>query len=186
MMTRLLILTLGIVCCSGFCAEDDRPILKEPGTRLVPVMDANARADFVAACIRVTRDVRQKRLTVFAVSPYTKSGTFKEGGFEIEVIYNGELAKEDEKSAGTFYQHNNGALLGFAASQYTTGDKALGLRLIQIIADAHPKCEWSSPEHPPVEVKDILTSLSKDDATARTFLKYETEQWAWKIKTYGP
>lgn len=67
MTTRLLMLALGIMCAPAYCEQDDRPIVKDPGTRLVPIMDATARADFAAACIRVTRDVKQQRLTVFAV-----------------------------------------------------------------------------------------------------------------------
>lgn len=179
-------LALGIMCAPAYCEQDDRPIVKEPGTRLVPIMDATARADFAAACIRVTRDVKQKRLTVFAVSPDAQTGTFKEGGYDIEVVYNGDLAQSHAKAAGAFYQHNNGVLLSFAGSQFATGDKRLGLRLMQLIAGAHPSCAWSTPEHPPVELKELLASIKKEDDTARAFLKDATAQWAWWVKTYGP
>lgn len=165
-------------------AQDDRPVLKESATNLVAVIDATARANFEAACLNVTREAAQKRLRIYAVTPKAKTGTVKEGDFEIEVIYFRELAAEDKKAAGAYHQHNNHLVLRFAAAQFAAGKKALGLRLVRLLAEADPDMWWSSPTHPQLTVQKILAGLEKDDDSMKAFLKEESEDWAYRVKNY--
>jgi len=165
-------------------AQDDRPVFKESTTNLVAVIDSTARANFEVACLNVTREAAQKKLRIYALTPKAKTGTVKEGDFEIEVIYHRELAAEDKKAAGAYHQQNNHLVLRFAAAQFAADKKALGLRLVRLLVEADPDMWWSSPTHPPLTIQKILSGLEKDDATVKAFLKEESEDWSYRVKNY--
>lgn len=178
-----------IIFCIGLwsrvaLAQDARPAFKESTTNLVTVIDATARADFQVACLNVTREAAEKKLRIYAVTPKAKPGTVKEGDFEIEVIYHSELAAEDKRAAGAYHQHNNQLVLCFAAAQFVAGKKALALRLVQLLAEADPDMWWSSPTHSPLTIQKIFSGLEKNDETVKTFLKEQTEYWAYRVRYY--
>src|SRR6478609_7780225 len=77
-----------------------------------------ASSDFAAACINLTRDVQDKRLTIYAVVSTIKAGFTNEVGFKIQVIYHTELAENYERNLGSYQRHYNGCLLDFALAQY--------------------------------------------------------------------
>jgi hypothetical protein len=165
-------------------AQDERPVLKESSTNLVAVIDSTARANFEAACLNITRDAAQKRFRIYAVTSKAKTGTLREGDFEIEVIYHRELAAEDKKAAGAYHQHYNHLVLRFAATQFAAGKKQFGLRLVRLLAEADPDMWWSSPTHPQLTIQKILAGLEKDDDSTKAFLKEESEDWAYRVKNY--
>ena len=143
-----------------------------------------ARVNFATACIDVAREVARKHLTIYAVVR-TQSATTKEDGYEIEVIYHPELAKEHTETSGAYHHHHNHLVLTFAAAQFAAGKKQLALALVRRLVEAQPEMWWSSPTHPPLTLKKILAGLEKDDESVRQFLK-ETEDWTYRVKTYGP
>jgi hypothetical protein len=165
-------------------AQQDRPSLKESPTNLVAVIDSTARANFEVACLNVTRDAAQKKLRIYAVTSEAQTGTVREGDFEIEVIYHRELAAEDKRAAGAYHQHNNHLVLRFAAAQFAAGKKALGLRLVRLLAEADPEMSWSIPTHQPLTIQKILAGLEKDDEMVKAFLREESEDWAYRLKNY--
>jgi hypothetical protein len=178
----------------GFCvalsasvslAQNDRPALKESATNLVSVIGSTARANFEVACLNITRDAAQKRLRIYAVTPKAKTGTVREGDFEIEVIYHRELEAEGKKAAGAYHQHYNHLVLRFAASEFAAGKKELGFRLVRLLAEADPDIWWSSSTHPQLTIQKILAGLEKNDQSVKGFLKEESEDWAFRVKTYA-
>jgi hypothetical protein len=186
MNTRILLLILGVFGCLVRGADDDRPILKEPTSRLVSIMESTGWANFHAACLNVTRDAKEKRLRIYAVTPTAKTGATNIADLSVEVIYNGEVVNEDATAAGSYHQHHNALVLRFAAAEFASGNKELGLRLVQMLANAAPEMWWSSPTHQPLTIKKILEGLRKDDESVRHFLKEESEDWKYRVKNYGP
>ena len=166
--------------------EDDRPILKEPPVRLVACIESTARANLLAAYVNVTRDATQKSLRIYAVALPVKAGKFKQEGFEIEVIYNNELALKGKTAAGPYHHQHNAVMLAFAAAQFASGQQKFGLYLVKLLASAEPKLFWSSPTHPAMTMQQIIAGLEKNDARIGEFLKDECEQWAEILKSYGP
>jgi hypothetical protein len=167
-------------------AEDDRPILKESPARLVACMESTARANLLAAYVNVTRDATQKKLRIYAVALPGKPGTFRQSGYQIEVIYNTELALQAKTAGGPYNQQHNSVLLTFAAAQFASGKKQLGLYLVKLLASAEPEMFWSSPTHPVMTMQEIIAGLEKNDASVADFLKDESQQWADILKRYGP
>ena len=165
-------------------AQDHRPILKESTTNLVAIIESTAQANFETACLNITRDTAQKRLRIYVVLSKTKTGTVKEGDFEIEVIYHRELMVAEQRAVGAYHQHYNNLALTFAAAQFADGKKALGLRVVRILADAHPDMWWSSPTHRPLTIQKILAGLEKDDGSVKEFLEEERKDWEYRIKNY--
>lgn len=150
------------------------------------MIDSSATANFAAACINVTREVGDKKIRIYAVSPKAKTGSFKEGKFTIEVIYNHELTEADSKASGAYYQDNNNLILSFAGWQFSSGDKDLGLRLVRMLADANPNMEWSSPEQPPTSIQKTLAGLEKNDDSVKEFLADGKRNWPTYVSMYGP
>ena len=175
-----------VMLTSFVYGSDERPILKETPARLVACVESTARANYVAACVNVTRDVLQKRLKIYAVSLEAKTGKFKEGDFEIEVIYNAELAIEAKTAAGAYHEHNNHMVMAFAAAQFVAGKADLGLRLVRLIAGAQPDLFWTSSTHSPLTIQQILRGLEKNDESVKVFLKEKCESWTYNVKVYGP
>jgi hypothetical protein len=178
-----------VLCCLVFqpvLYAEELATLKKQLAAEVDTLNSTASANFVTACINVTREVQQKRIRLYAISSSAKTGTFKEGDFTIQVIYNEELADMDTKVAGAYYQHNNHLILSFAACRFASGDKAFGLRLVRMIAAAHPSLTWSSPKQPPTPIQKILAGLEKDDDSVRQFLDDEKRDWPSYVKMYGP
>jgi len=179
-------LTLLVMCSALAVAQDAQPPTRTPAeTALIDHFQQEARANFVTACIDVTREAARKHLTIYAVVR-TTTGTTKEDGYEIEVIYHPELKKEHTETSGAYHHHHNHLVLTFAAAQFAAGKKQLALRLVRRLVDAQPEMWWSSPTHQPLTLKKILAGLEKDDESVRQFLKEETEDWAYRVKTYGP
>ena len=75
-----------------------------------------ASSDFAIACINLTRDVADKRLTVYSVGSIKRAIT-NESGFNIQVIYHKELAQNYEPGLGTYQAHYNACLLDFDSPQ---------------------------------------------------------------------
>jgi hypothetical protein len=165
--------------------EDVRPILKESPARLVACIESMGREIYVAARISVADDVAHKRLKIFTTVPSLEAKRFKESGFEVEIIYNYELACANNGVASSRYQ-NNGQVLSFAAAQFTSGNKALAKRLVGLLAEAEPSLFWSSPTDPVITIKQIVLGLEKADETVKRFLADETQTWKETVKKYGP
>jgi hypothetical protein len=182
---------LTIAFCSALLvttgrADDHRPILKESPARLVACMESTARANLLAAYVNITRDAAQKRLRIYAVALPAKAGNFKQEGYEVEVIYNNELALKDKTAAGPYHRQHNAVMLTFAAAQFASGKKEFGLYLAKLLASAEPDLFWSSPTHPVMTMQQIIAGLEKSDGTVAEFLKDEREQWSDILKSYGP
>jgi hypothetical protein len=167
-------------------ASDEKPALKEAPARLVKCIESTARADHAAACINVTRDASLKRLRIYALSLGAKSGNVKEGGYDIEIIYNSEMAAESKTAAGAYHLQHNQLVLTFAGAQLAAGEKSLGQALVKLLAAAQPELCWSSPAHSPVPIRRILTGIEKGGDEVRVFLKEATEDWNYKLRLYGP
>src|SRR5208282_332910 len=156
--------------------ESERPALKESPARLVACIESTSRANYAAACINVTRDATQKRLRIYAVSLGAKTGKFKVDDYDIEVIYNNEMAVEGKTAAGAYHLQHNNLVLMFAAAQVASGNKGLGLSLVRLLAAAEPDLFWSSPTHSPLPIQKILAGIEKEDV--KEFLKEEADDWA--------
>jgi len=169
---------LAICFCSALLvtagrADDDRPILKESPARLVACMESTARANLLAAYVNITRDAAQKSLRIYAVALPAKAGKFKQEGYEVEVIYNHELALKGKTAAGPYHQQHNAVMLAFAAAQFASSEKAFGLYLVKLLASAEPDLFWSSTTHPVMTMKQIIAGLEKNDGSVAEFLKDE-------------
>lgn len=184
-MKSIIAPVLGISVLVTHSADDERPIFKEPATRLVPIMESTARANFAAACANVTRDANRKALRLYALTPTARNGITNVAGYSIEIIYNADLVKEDATSSGAYHQHHNILVLKFAAAEFASGNKELGITIVRLLANAQPDLWWSSPSHPPLTVKKILNGLEANEQTVRQFLKEENADWQYRVKTYG-
>jgi len=168
---------------SGFVpVEKFSPIEKA----LVDRQSKTASSDFAAACINLTRDVQDKRLTVYAVVSTAKTGVTNEAGFTIRVTYHRELAENYAGSAGSFQQHYNSCLLDFALAQFAEGKKVLGLKLVRLLAEAEPELSWSSMQIQPTNIKKILASLESDDGSLADMLKDAVRDWHQRERDYKP
>jgi len=167
-------------------ADDDRPILKESPARLVACMESTARANLLAAYVNITRDAAQKSLRIYAVALPATAGKFRQHGYQVEVIYNNELALKGKTSGGPYHLQYNAVMLTFAAAQFASGQKEFGLYLVKLLASAEPDLFWSSPTHPVMTLQQIIAGLEKNDGSVAEFLKDEREQWADILKSYGP
>lgn len=176
-----------------------RPTNEQRGTAdtLLQLVNRTASSDFAAACISLARDVQDKRLTVYAVVPKstiitneagyrTKTAVTEEAGITIQVIYHRELANNYAVREGSYQQHYNSCLLDFALAQYAEGKKALGVRLVQLLAEAEPDLSWSSSEIGPVTVQKILAGLKADDSSLSSVLKEATRDWHQRESDYKP
>ncbi len=163
--------------------EDNRPILKESPARLLRVMEGLGRDTVAAARVNVAHDVARKRLRVFSITPQIKSEDFKEFGYDLEIVYNEEMAALGGP-ASYHFQHNN-FILAFAAAQFEAGNKAFAKRLVAILAEAEPDLGWSSPTDPMITIKQIITGLEKNDDTVKPFLKDWSQEWTNSLKRCG-
>ena len=141
------------------------------------------RANFVTACLTVTRDVARKKLAIYAVKR-PKVRAAKVGEFDVEVLFHPELAKEHKEVSGAYYVHHNSLVLTFAGAEFAAGKKNFAVALIEKLVEANPEMWWSTPEHPNMWVKDILSGLKKNDDSIRQFLKIETDDWKYRVETY--
>src|SRR6266545_132342 len=167
-----------LFCCGIASAQNTNSPGFVPVEKFSPIEKAladqqmkTASSDFAAACISLTRDVQDKRLTVYAVVSTAKTGVTNESGFTIRVTYHRELAENYAGSSGSYQQHYNGCLLDFALAQYAEGKKALGIRLVRLLAEAEPELSWSSMRIQPTSIKKILASLEADDGSLADMLK---------------
>ncbi len=145
-----------------------------------------ASSDFAAACINLTRDIHDKRLTVYAVVSTAKAGVTNVAGFSIRVTYHRELEKNYSGSSGSYQQHYNGCLLDFALAQYAEGKKVLGIALVQLLAEAEPELWWSSARIQPIDIRKILTDMKNDEASLANMLKEATRDWHQRERDYEP
>src|SRR5260370_27420196 len=115
---------LSVICCllAFQLSAQDLSSTNRLISQLIANGNSSARADFEAACINVTRQVKQKRLLIFATIPTKKRGTLKDGDFEIEVYYNRDLAKEKSTASGAYFDHHNSKILTFAAAQFSAAN----------------------------------------------------------------
>jgi hypothetical protein len=144
-----------------------------------------AHDNVVAACVNVTHDAAIMRVRIFSTVSAMKTGSTKDKGYEVEVIYNGEMAFA-KGGAGTYrFQHNN-HVLQFAASQFASGNKALGRWLTRLLAEAEPDLFWEDSTHPVTKIKEIQAALERDDGSAKDFLKAQNEAWSTNLIQYGP
>jgi hypothetical protein len=167
------------------CGEDVRPILKESPARLVACIESMGKEICVAARISVADDVAHRRLKIFTIVPSLETTRLKESGFEVEIIYNYELACATNGVVSFRFQ-NNAQVLSFAASQFSSGNKVFAKRLVGLLAEAEPSLFWSSPSDSVITITQIAVELEKDDETVRPFLADETQTWKETIKKYGP
>jgi hypothetical protein len=167
------------------CGEDERPLLKQSPAMLIGVIQTMAEANIAAARVNVAHDVAHKRLRIFSITPNVKTGEFKEFGYDLEIVYNADLASLKSGVSSYRFQNNN-YVLSFAAAQFVSGNKAFAKRLVAILAEAEPNLCWFSPTNPVITIKHILVGLEKDDDTVKPFLKDWGQDWAETVKRYGP
>jgi hypothetical protein len=184
MKTRRIIFALCCLALQPTIYADDEATLKKTIATEVEMMNSSASANFATAYINVTREVRDKKIRIYAVSSDAKTGIFKEGDFTVEVIYNEELAEANSKATGAYYQHNNNLILCYAGYRFASGNKDFGLRLVRMLAAANPSMTWSSLEQPPTSIQKILAGLEKNDDSIRLFLNDE-KHWPSYVKMYG-
>jgi hypothetical protein len=165
--------------------RDERPLLKEPQAKLANAIQSMAAENVMAARINVAHDAAKKRVRIFSIVSGGRTGEFKEYGYNLEIIYNANIASSKVGVGSYHFQHNN-QILAFAAAQYASGKKTLGRRLIGYIAEAEPDLCWSSPTHPVMSIQQILAGLEKDDETVRDILKDSSEYWNISVRVYGP
>jgi hypothetical protein len=96
------------------------------------------------------------------------------------------VAVEAKAGAGSYQYQHNAQVMALAAAEYASGRKALGRRLVGLLAKAQPRLFWSSPTHPGMTVEKILAGLEKDDGTVQEFLADQGEWWAETVNLYGP
>ena len=82
--------------------------------------------------------------------------------------------------------HYNSCLLDFALAQYAEGKKALGIRLVRLLADAEPELSWSSMEIKPTNIKKILGSLEASNDSLSDMLKEASRDWHQRERDYEP
>ena len=182
-----------LLCCAIASAQNTNPPGFVPVEKFSPIEKAlvdqqmkTASSDFTAACINLTRDVQEKRLTVYAVVSKAQTGVSNESGFSIRVTYHPDLEKNYAGSSGSFQQHYNSCLLDFALAQYAEGKKTLGRRLVRLLAEAEPELSWSSMRIQPTNIKKILASLEADDGSLLDMLKEATRDWHQREGDYKP
>ena len=181
--------TLTVIIALCCFALSGRSQTNEPPAIVKTLLDQGtktASSDFAAACINLTRDVQDKRLSVYAVVSTAKTGVTNEAGFTIRVTYHRELEENNAGSGGSFIQHYNGCVLDFALAQYAEGKKALGLRLVRLLAEAAPETSWSSMRIQPTNINKILASLEADDGSLSDMLKEATRDWHQRERDYKP
>ena len=184
-MNARILICLILSAVSAF-SQDPKFLAENPALKpILDQMQREARANFEAACMDVTREVAEKRVKIYAVARPNLTKV-KQDGFEIEVLYHPELAKEHVEVSGAYHNHHNHLVLTFAAAQFAAGKKELGLRLVRLLAQVQPEMWWSSPDHPPITLKKILAGLEQDNESVRQFLKEESDDWKYREKTYGP
>jgi hypothetical protein len=177
-----------VLCAALFpllvSGEDERPILKESPAKLVAIIESMAKENVAAARVNVAHDVASKRLRIMTRVPNLETKNLKESGYDIEIVYNYELACADNGAGSYRVQHNN-QILSFAAAEFTSGNKTLAKRLVGLLAQAEPDLFWSSPSDPAISIKQILAGLEKDDETVKPFMADETQTWRETVKSYG-
>lgn len=167
-------------------AQEERPITNEPRSSLIKCIESIARGNVAAACVNVAHDAAKRKVRIFSLASGLQPGSFKEAGYSLEIIYNVDIAAEAKAGVASYqFQHNN-QVLAFAASQFASGNKALGRRLINILAEAQPDLFWSTPSHSVVTIKQIRAGLDGDSQSIKEFLEDEREAWARTSKAYGP
>jgi hypothetical protein len=82
-------------------------------------------------------------------------------------------------------------ILNFAAAQFAAEQKSLGIRLVQLLAEADPTMWWSMPSPPwqpakrqRMTIKEILEGLEKNDPGMSEFLEHESFNWSLRVKKY--
>jgi hypothetical protein len=147
---------------------------------------AAAESAFLVACMTVSRDAKRNRITIYAESGRS-SALYQEGDYQIEVIYDRELAALVARVNGAYAQHHNNNVLTFAAAEYQAGRKKLGLRVIEVLAAVSPKLGWyPSDGRPFVPVESILARLRSNDDTMKEYLQDAATLWKWWSEMYGP
>jgi len=170
---------IGLICLSILCIA-----LILGYQTLLNDYNTVACGNFPAACINVIRQTEAKQLTVFATVPTTPRKEHVQD-YTIDVIADGKIIKNNKPFGGAYHQHHNGIILNFAAVQILDGDRKLGLRLIQILAEVDPEYIWSSPNLPNRTIQEIRKGVETDDSSISAVLKDEKQQWAWRVKEYG-
>jgi hypothetical protein len=190
---RTLIFVCLLVCCAIAPAQNTNSPDFIPVEKFSPIEKAMveremkaASSDFAAACINLARDVQDKRLTVYSVVSTIQTGITNESGFKIQVIYHSALAVNYEDNLGSYQRHYNSCLLDFALAQYAEGKKALGLRLVRLLAEAEPQLSWSSMRIQPTNIRKILVSLEADDGSLADMMKAAVRDWHQRERDYKP
>jgi hypothetical protein len=181
----------GITACMAIAsvlaqAGDQAPITKDTQASLVKCIDTVARGNVAAARVNVTHDTAQRRVRIFAVTLGMKTGGVKEFGYDIDIIYNVDIAIEAKVGVPAYHFQHNSQVMAFAAAQIASGNTELGRRLIRLLAEAQPDLFWSSPSHPVMTIQQILTGLERDTEVVKEFLRDQSEAWMNTFKVYGP
>lgn len=179
------VIVFGITIALPAQDNDVRPVLKEPQTKLVAVIDSMAVENVIAASINVTHDVAKKRIRIFSIVPSARTGDFTEFGFEVEVIYNSDIASPNVGVGSYHFQHDN-QVLSFAAAQFASGNKSLGRWLIEMLAESEPDLAWSIPTHAIMTIRQIRSGIERNDTTIAAFLADKTKDWNASMLHYGP
>jgi len=143
-----------------------------------------SESDLAAACVNVTRQADAKSLSIFAFSS-AKPRVERAGGYSIEIVAADEVMKRHKPSAGAYVNHHNGIVFDFAAEQLLEGDKELGLRLAQLLAEADPDFHWSAPMFGYFGIREFIDGISKNDPKAQAILKESKRMWDARVKSFG-
>src|SRR5688500_7540874 len=72
-----------------------------------------ASSDFAVACINLSRDVKEKRLTVYSLVPNNRGNT-NESGFKIQAHYGKRKAQNHVAGMGAYQAHSDRCRAPFA------------------------------------------------------------------------
>jgi hypothetical protein len=164
---------------------DDRPALNEPQSKLIKAIESIASENVAVARVNVAHDVAHKTLRIFTLVPHLDTEELKVSDYNVEIIYNYDVACANNGASSYRFQ-NNDEVLAFAAAEFVSGNKAFAKELVEILGEAEPDLFWSSPTHPIMTIKQITGGLQNDDETIKEFLSDESEWWAQTLKKYGP
>src|SRR4051812_45220638 len=112
----------------------------------VNTLNKTAQANFIAASINLTRDALERKLTIYSFSQSLPTKVVRIEGYSVQIIFRRDLQAVHDESAGSYIQHYHGCLLDFAAAQFAEGEKATGVALTRLLAQADPNLSWSESD----------------------------------------
>lgn len=167
-------------------SAEEPPALRDSPSRFIECIEATGRANLLAARANVTRDIAQKRIRIFSLSLEARQTQRLLEGYQVEVIYLNDLATVAKSAAAPYHEQHNLAIWSFAAAEYEAGRRNFSLQLMRLLAASEPDLFWSTPQHKPMTIRQIIIALEGADPEAKNFVTDQAQQWKSDLKLYGP